>query len=138
MDLLAFTAETFLNWRCHEALVTNRRLKARILIRDVPEGEPKFSMASASLHFIAGLEVAEVQVRAYEDVPLLRAVIFDRSRGYLGLYRWDDRTHFKFIGAENNALISVDRDQFFGRLWLDLYLSRFDFEWQRARRVGVS
>ena len=131
LDLLAYTAETFLNWGCHEALCRNLDLKARVLIRDPASDPRKSPMAQASLNFIHNLAHPGVEVRLYKEAPLLRAIIFDQTRGYVCMYRWDPQTHFEFIGAENNALAFVAKDGVFGALWLDLYASRFAYEWQR-------
>jgi hypothetical protein len=138
LDLLAYTAESFMmNPSCHEAFQKNRTLKCRILLRDPSIDKRKEAVTSATFSFFDKLGLQNFQLRCYGDVPLLRAFIFDRSRGYVGLYRWDPNTHFEFIGGENNLLAKVKSDSEFDRLWLDLYKSRFDYEWQRSQPITL-
>jgi hypothetical protein len=130
IELLAYTAETFLNRECHEALERNQAIKGQLLICDPSSDGRKLPMARASLQFIQELAHPGITVRLYRNVPLLRAIIFDRSHSYVGIYRWVPDAHFQFIGAEDNALAEVKRESIFGALWLDLYLSRFEYYWQ--------
>jgi hypothetical protein len=130
MQLVTCTAETFLNDKCHAALKANRALKAQLLIRH-PQSDPrKREMAETSLVFLDRLAHPGIEVKLYRHAPILRALVFDGNRGFLGLYRWDPGSHFQYVGAENNALAAVTRNDAFGSLWLDLYLSRFDCEWK--------
>jgi hypothetical protein len=137
MDIWAYTSETFLNAACHEALNSNNLMKIRVLIRDPCEDERKKPMALASLSFLNKLNLSDVEVRCYTDVPLIRAIIFDKSRGYVGFYRWDPQTYFQFIGAENNSLVQLSHKSIFEKLWLELYISRFEFEWNRSKKVDL-
>ncbi len=59
----------------------------------------------------------------------------DNSHGYLGLYKWDEQEPIPFIGAENNALMVANKQHLFGRLWLELYRSRFNYAWNNSRPV---
>jgi hypothetical protein len=135
MDIWAYTSETFLNAACHEALIKNKKLKIRILIRDPDTDERKKPMALASLDFLKKLNLSNVEIKFYNDVPLTRAIIFDNLRGYVGFYRWDPKTYFQFIGAENNSLAYISNESIFGKLWLELYRSRFEFEWNRSKII---
>lgn len=131
MELFLYTAETFLEANIHEALQRNKQLQGRILIREPSADERKYPMAQASLNYLKSLGHPSLIIGHYCQEPLLRAMIFDQCRGYVGLYRWVPESHFQFIGAEDNALAVVTKDSGFGRLWLELYLSRFEHEWQK-------
>lgn len=131
MELFLYTAETFLEAKCHEALQRNKQLQGRILIREPAADERKYPIAQASLNYLKSLGHPGLVVGHYRHEPLLRAAIFDQSRGYVGLYRWVPESHFHYIGAEDNALAVVTKESGFGRLWLELYLSRFEHEWQK-------
>jgi hypothetical protein len=137
MNIWAYTSETFLNAACHEALIRNGEIKIRLLIRDPRNDERKKPMALASLGFLRKLNLSDVEIRSYNDVPLTRAIIFDDSRGYVGFYRWNPMTYFEFIGAENNYLAYVSNESMFGKLWLELYNSRFEFEWNRSDMISL-
>jgi nucleoside 2-deoxyribosyltransferase len=134
IDTFLYTAETFLNGKCHEALQYNPDLKLRLLIRNPQNDKRKYPLAMASINFIQQLNNPNIEIRCYNDAPLLRAIVFDKSCGYLGLYRWDPHAHFRFIGAENNSLAYVTKDNRASKLWLDLWLSRFNYEWQRCEK----
>ena len=132
VDLCVYTAETFLNEVYHDALMNNKDLKMRILISRLSDRDPKRALSKASLTFLKELRHPGIEVREYPSPPLLRSIILDGSRGYIGLYRWEENERIPFIGAENNALALVTHEDLFGRLWLRLYSSRFEFTWHNG------
>jgi nucleoside 2-deoxyribosyltransferase len=132
VDVQLYTAESLMHWDVHQALQEDKKLKLRLLIRNPEADQRKGPMAVAVCNFLAQLKHNGVEVRYYPEPPLLRFVIFDRTKGYVGLYKWNPDTHFEYHGAENNALIDVNQDSAFGRLWLEIYKSRFEHDWQRA------
>ena len=69
--------------------------------------------------------------------PLLRAFIFDEKEAFLSIYRWDPTEYFRFMGVENNKLHHVTRDTELGSWLLDLYQSRFEYDWQESKKVII-
>jgi hypothetical protein len=140
IDLFLYTAETFaITYR--EELLRHSGVECRILTRNPYCETQKKEEALDCIYLWSQIaeknEKCKINMRLYNSEPLLRAIIFNGVEGFLGMYRYDPKQRFQFIGVESNKLIYVRKDNDFGTFFLDLYQSRFDFAWQNAKAIQI-
>ena len=138
LDIWAYSTETFLKDDFLSNVLRRKRVKLKILVRD-PALDPKKgpTIKGHITSILSAFNSNRISINLYSQEPLMRCAIFDSSFGLFGIYRWDPDTYYEFIGAENNSLIELKRDTAFGKLWIDLIESRFEYVWSGSVPFSV-
>lgn len=137
LDIWAYSTETFLRDDFLTKLLERKGINVRILIRD-PNSDPKKGLIIRGRieSILSAFKSKRMNINLYKQEPLIRCAIFDSSFGLFGIYRWNPDTYYEFIGAENNALVELKKDSAFGKLWIELIESRFDYALSKGIPFG--
>jgi hypothetical protein len=140
IDLYLYTAESFAI-TYYEILLQHPGIEFRILTRHPESDERKKDAAERCILLWNDIakknKNCKISMRLYRHNPLLRSIVFDRNEGFLSIYRYTPAHPFLFVGVESNKLIHVKKDTSFGQYFLDLYQSRFEFDWESADIIQI-
>lgn len=137
IDLILYTYETLASALRSKLLNSKVPIVQKILIRNPLKDPKKKANIQSSIGIMSEVmsknPKISFNVRFYDNEPLLRSYIFHKQNnekeGLFGLYRYDASHDMKFVGAEYNQLIYAGGGSFFEKHLLDIFQSRFDYDW---------